>query len=306
MNSERWCGKFREHLEVLNYSRATVYGYGLEVRLFCEFLAERGVMQPTEIRREDVTSYQLLIHQSRKPDGKLLASATRSSKIGAVLAFLRYLYEQGFILADPGRHVKRPRIPDSLPPDVPDEEQVLALLEQPQTSRPQGRRDRAILELLYASALRNAEVRALNIEDVDLHRLEVVVKCGKGGKGRRVPLSEPAAVWLEEYLVEGRPALEREYSGEVLFLNAWGRPLKGETLCEIVRRHAEAAELPMKVTPHVLRHACATHMLARQAGLRHLQRFLGHANSSSTERYTRVEVSDLREVMMRCHPRESC
>ena len=144
----------------------------------------------------------------------------------------------------------------------------------------------------------------LRVEDVDLHRLELTVRCGKGAKGRKVPLSEPAGMWLESYFAKGRPALLRDPDTDFLFLNRWGRPLKKDSVCNLVRGHAEAAKLPMRVTPHVLRHACATHMLARRAGLRHLQRFLGHASASSTERYTRVEVSDLREVMMRCHPRE--
>lgn len=305
MDSKLWCERFSEHLRVRNYAEATVYSYQLEVRSFSDFLSGRGVNEPSEICRDDVKAYQLLLHHSRKSDGKPLAATTRCSKIGAVLSFLRFLYEQDFILSDPGRQVKRPRVPDSLPPDVPDEEQVLKLLEMPDTETPGGVRDRAILELLYASALRNAEVRALIVEDLDLHRLEVLVKCGKGGKGRRVPMSEVAAIWLEAYLVKGRPMLQRDLQVESLFLNSWGRPLKGETLCDIVRRHAEAAELSVKVTPHVLRHACATHMLARKAGLRHLQRLLGHVNVSSTERYTRVEVSDLREVMMQCHPREN-
>ena len=305
MNAALWCERFCEHLRVLNYSEATVYSYGLEVRAFCEFLSGRGLEEPPEIQREDVTSYQILLHHARKENGEPLTASTQSCRLGAVLRFLRYLYEHDFTLANPGRHVRRPRTPQSLPPGVPDEEQVLQLLEQPDTNCPEGVRDRAILEVLYASALRNAELRALRIEDLDLHRLELTVRCGKGNKGRRVPLTEPAACWLEAYLSKGRPALVRELADDTLFLNRWGRPLRGESLAEIVARHAAAAELPVKVTPHILRHACATHMLARKAGLRHLQRFLGHASASSTERYTRVEVSDLREVVLQCHPREN-
>ena len=306
MDAELWCDRLGEHLRVLNYSEATVYSYLLEVRAFCEFLTERGVYEPSGIRREDVTSYQLLLHYARKVDGAPLSASTQRGRVGAVLVFLRYLYEGSFILANPGRHVKRPRVPDALPPEVPDEEQVMKLLETPDTQTPEGVRDRAILEVLYACAIRNAELRALAIADIDLYRLELLVRCGKGRKWRRVPMGEPAAVWLEAYLSKGRPAMLREPSEDRLFLNRWGRPLRGESLSEIVRRHAEAARLPMKVTPHILRHSCATHMLARKAGLRHLQRLLGHASASSTERYTRVEISDLREVFLRCHPRESC
>jgi integrase/recombinase XerD len=234
-----------------------------------------------------------------------LKAATQSNKITAVLAFLRYLYEERLILANPGQHLRRPRVPDSLPPDVPDEEQVLKLLQTPDTSTVRGLRDRAILEVFYATAIRNAELRALRISDIDLHRLELDVRCGKGGKGRRLPLGEPAAAWIEEYLTRSRPALVRELQDDTLFLNTWGGPLKADVLCKLVRRNAEAAGLGMRVTAHILRHACATHMLARKAGIRHLQQFLGHKLATSTQSYTRVEISDLREVFLQCHPREN-
>jgi integrase/recombinase XerD len=305
VNAEQWSEQFGEYLRLLNRSEKTVHGYCLETRLFLKFLVERGVSEVSGIRREDVSAYRVCLHEARKTNGEPLTMKTQASKLGAVFSFLRYLYSKQFILVNPARDMKLPKVPDSLPAELPDEEQVLKLLEQPDTNSPSGRRDRAILELLYSSALRNSEMRALRIEDLDLHRLEVRVCCGKGQKGRVVPLGEPAAVWLEDYLKRGRPHLVRDGSNDVLFLNRWGRPFTSEVLSQTVSRHAVGAELPMKVTPHVLRHACATHMLARKAGLRHLQRLLGHANTTTTQRYTRVEISDLREVFLRCHPRES-
>jgi integrase/recombinase XerD len=306
MDITLWCDRFGEHLRLLNRSEKTIQGYRLETRAFLEFLAEREVVEVSNIRRDDVTAYRIRLHEARKPNGEPLAIKTQSTKLGAVFSFLRYLHDEQFILANPARDMKLPKTPDSLPAELPTEEQVLTLLETPDPSTPSGRRDRAILELLYSSALRNSELRSLRIEDLDLHRLEVRVRCGKGQKGRMVPMGEPAAAWLEAYLSKGRPHLVRQGSGDVLFLNRWGRPMTGEVLANIVSGYAVEARLPMKVTPHVLRHSCATHMLARNAGLRHLQRLLGHANSTTTERYTRVEVSDLREVYLRCHPRESC
>lgn len=306
MNAELWGERFRLHLELLNRSEKTVQGYLIELRLFCEFLGEREVLEPAEIRREDVTAYRVLLHGARKSNGEPLTIKTQNSKMGAVFSFLRYLYEEKFTLVNLGQGVRLPSVPDSLPAELPDEEQVLKLLEQPDPSTPSGRRDRAILELLYSSGLRNAELRALKTGDVDLHRLEVRVRFGKGKKERCVPLGEPAAAWMEEYLARGRGLLAREGSGDVLFLNRWGRPMQSESLAELVKRHGQEAGLPMKVTPHILRHCCATHMLARKASVRHLQQMLGHSSSEVTDRYTRVEISDLREVFLRCHPRESC
>ena len=305
MNAGLWCDRFREHLRVSNYSEATIYEYGREVGKLCEFLGEREVTEPHQILRDDVVSYQLFLLDIRKPDGTPLAPGTRVNKLKALLSFLRYLKEAGFVLSALDAHVKSFKPPDSLPPELPDEEQVFRLLEEPNINSPCGRRDRALLELLYACALRNTELRSLLISDVDLHRLELTVRKGKGNKSRLVPLSETAAVWLEEYLSRGRPLLETSQSGGFLFLNTHGRRLRRDTLSRIVQKYARAAGLSMKVTPHLLRHSCATHMLSRKAGLRHLQKFLGHASVSSTERYARVDVSDLREVLMQCHPRES-
>ncbi len=306
MNVALWRERFEEHLRLQNYASRTPYTYGLEASYFLAFLSERGVTEPSEIRREDVLGYCVLLQHTRKADGSPLKAVSRRSKTGAVLTFLRYLYEENFILSNPGADIRRPKAPDCLPPPLPDEEEVEKLLQTPDTTRPNGIKDRALMEVLYATALRNAEIRALLIEDVDLHRLELRVRCGKGGKGRMLPLTEPAAAWLEEYLQRARPLFVKNADDRTLFLNSWGRPISSEMLAKIVRDHAKAAKLSVKVTPHVLRHACATHMLARRAGIRHLQSFLGHACPSSTERYTRVEVSDLREVMLRCHPRESC
>lgn len=307
MNVGLWRGRFIAYLQLRDYAKCTVYRYGLEVGYFLDFLQGREVNEPAEIRREDVVSYCLHVQHARKPDGDPLKSSTRRDKIGVVLAFLRYLYREKLILANPGVDIFRPKNLDLLPPELPDEEQVLTLLETPDTSTPRGLRDRAILEVLYGSAIRNAELRALNLADLDLHRLALRINLGKGRKGRLVPLSEPAAIWTEAYLQKARTVLVRDTADNgALFVNTWGRRLSNEMLGTIVRDLGRAAKLPMRVTPHILRHACATHMLARKAGIRHLQHLLGHACPSSTQRYTRVEITDLREVFLRCHPRESC
>jgi integrase/recombinase XerD len=221
------------------------------------------------------------------------------------MSFLRYLHDEKYLLANPGEGVPRPKLPDALPSEIPTEEEVLVLLQVPDTQDILGLRDRAVLELLYSCALRNAELRQLSIEDLDLHRLEVRILKGKGQKGRVLPVGEPAALWIERFLQKSRPHLVADPYEESLFVNSRGLPLSGEVLSKLVSAYAKKAKLSMKVTPHVLRHACATHMLARRAGIRYLQKFLGHAAATTTERYTRVEISDLREVYLRCHPREN-
>lgn len=299
-----WAERFCEYLRLLNRSERTLEAYSIDLRLFFEFLTDRGLTDVSDIGREDVNSYRLRLHDIRKKNGEPLAMRTQSNKLTAIFSFIRYLYQEQFILANPVRDMKLPKVPDSLPAELPTEEQVSELIETPDTSTSFGIRDRAILEILYSSALRNTELTNLGTDDVDLRRQEVRILCGKGQKGRVVPVGEPATVWIEAYLSKVRPRLVRDPNCESLFLNQWGRSLNRESLVKIVVTHARAVKMPMKVTPHILRHCCATHMLARGVGLRHLQQFLGHASSATTERYTRVEISDLREVFLRCHPRE--
>lgn len=305
MNSELWRERFDEYLRLRGFSERTREGYGLELRLFLRFLQDHQVNEVSEIRRQDIDAYRVRLHHWRKRNGEPLSLSAQGTKIGAVLSFLRYLHETKLILVNPGHGVRLPKVADKLPAALPDEEQVLKLLEAPDISTPLGLRDRAVMELLYSSAIRNTELRFLEVGDLDLARLEVRVESGKGRKGRVVPLGEPAAHWIEAYLRDGRPWLLREPFPATLFLNSLGRVLSREVLAEMVREHAQKAELPGKVTPHTLRHCCATHMLTRRAGLRHLQQLLGHASADTTKRYTRVEISDLREVHQRCHPREA-
>lgn len=304
MNVDLWLERFDESLRLRGFSERTREGYGLELQLFLRFLEDRQVNEVANIRRQDVDAYRLRLHHWRKRNGEPLALCTQSTKLGAVLSFLRYLHEAKLILVNPGYGVRLPRVPDKLPPPLPDEDQIVKLLETPDISTPLGLRDRAILELLYSSAIRNTELRLLEVGDIDLVRLEARIENGKGRKGRIVPLGEPAAHWIELYLRDGRPWLVRDPDTRPVFLNSLGRRFSTELLAELVRGHAEQAGLP-RITPHVLRHCCATHMLARRAGLRHLQQLLGHASTDTTRRYTRVEISDLREVHQRCHPREA-
>ena len=305
MNVELWRGRFDEHLQLGGYSLKTRECYGYAVLSFLRFLEDRGVSEVVEISRGELEAYRVYVFTLKNRSGGLLSLASHAARIGPVLLFLRYLTDERHILANPGQGVKLPKVPDKLPPPLPDEEQILQLLESPETTTPQGFRDRAILEVLYSTAMRNAELRALDLESLDLVRREVRVECGKGGKGRVLPLGEPACEALDVYLREGRPWLVRDVENRALFLNKLGRRMRGEMLSDIVKKRAEEAGITLKVTPHKVRHCCATHMLARKAGLRHLQQLLGHDSADSTRRYTRVEISDLREEHRRCHPREA-
>jgi integrase/recombinase XerD len=300
-----WEPRFLDHLRAIGRTERTIGGYIAELRLFLAFLSDRGLDEPHQLTRQDVEAYQVSLLHRRKPNGDPISLKTRHTKMAAALVFLRFLHGSGVLLVNPGRGIKQPALPRKVLPKLPSVEEVTTLLETPDTATPLGLRDRAIMELLYSSALRNSELRLLKLEDLDIDRLELRVDHGKGRKSRVVPMGEPAAVWLEEYLRRARAYFLREREHRLVFTTLRGDRLRVETLVKLVTRHATAAGLPMKVTPHILRHCCATHMLARQAGLRHLQEMLGHASPEATQIYTQVDLSELRAVHQRCHPRES-
>lgn len=304
VNLALWQARFREHLELRRCSPRTVESYGGELRPFFEFLEEQGIETLTAVTRETLQGYQVHLHGLKKANGKPLTVVTQSCKLTAILTFFRYLYQERFLVLDPGRGFPVAKLPQRLPPSVLSEAEVTRLLEAPDLTTAVGLRDRAILEVLYSSALRNSEMGALTLEELDLARGQLRVINGKGGRHRVVPLGEPACEALHAYLREGRSHLVRQAEQKLVFLSTRGRALSREAMAELVTRAGREAGLEKRVTPHLLRHCCACHMLAHRAGLRHIQELLGHASLDTTQRYTRLEISDLRRVHRRCHPRE--
>ena len=220
-----WLEQYVEHLTLTGCTAATIRGYRYTAQRFLSFLAERGLCEVHELRREDVQAYQVFLHCKRKPDGSPLRLASQNREMVGVLAFCRFLYKERHLLVNPARDVRLMKLPRRLLPTLLDEAEVLRLLEAPDTAHPLGLRDRAVLELLYSSALRNAELRQLNLGDVDLRRLEVRVQEGKGRKSRVVPLGEPAAAWVDEYLRNGRAFLLKAHDPGTLFVTHLGKKM---------------------------------------------------------------------------------
>ena len=305
VNAELWGVRFEEYLRARGRSERTIGGLLCDARHFLGFLEDRGVNEPHQLTRQEVEAYQVSLLHRRKPNGDTVSIRTRYSKVSAVLRFLRFLHQTKVILVNPGRDIQQSRLPRKLLPKLPTVEEVERLLETPDVATPLGLRDRAILEVLYSSALRNGELRRLRLLDLDLERLQLRLCDSKGRKSRVVPLGEPAAAWVEEYLRSGRSYFLRQRDPGYLFVSLRGNGLSVTALTNLVSRYAEAVKLSAKVTPHTLRHCCATHMLARKAGIRHLQELLGHASPETTQVYTQVDLCDLRAVHQQCHPRES-
>jgi integrase/recombinase XerD len=233
-----------------------------------------------------------------------LKAATRFRHLLSLQAFFHWLSVQGRILSDPSRDLTLPKVPERLPRGILSLKEVGRVLEAPDGATPLGLRNRAIVEVLYSTGIRNTELRSLNIEDLNLTDGFVTVRRGKGGRGRVIPLGEVAGKHVERYLKEARPKFCRSRREPHLFLSRRGTPILPEILRRILKKVGDQADLGKTITPHVLRHTCATHLLQGGADVRYVQELLGHKHLTSTEVYTHVTPTDLKRVHRRCHPRE--
>lgn len=305
LDVELWVQRYGDELKILNYSGRTLQSYTSETRRFLRFAIEQGLTQISGLTRQHLYAYRNLLSSRLGRRGRKLKASTQAHLLSAILGFVRTLVRLDYLLVDISQGVELPRRNASIPRVILSEGETLCLLEAPIVSRLAGLRDRALLEVLYATGLRNSEVCQLDLDDLDWAEELVLVRNGKGGRDRKVPMGKEAWIWIEEYLTRCRPQWLGDAAEHALFLGRFGKRLVKDDLTLIVARWAKRAGLEKRVTPHCLRHTCATHMLRRGASLRHLQVMLGHQSVNTTQVYTRVELSDLRKVLKRCHPREN-
>lgn len=303
MNLTLWQSRFREHLEQRNYAERSIEGYLGQLRPFFEFLSSMGIETLGGVTRDVMEQFRSHLFE-REYRGRRVTAATQSGSLCQIKVFFRYLEREGFIPLDPTAGLDLPRVRRPLPRVILTEQETTRLLEAMAGNEPIEIRNRAMMEVFYCTGIRNSELRDLTLDDVDLRAAELFVRSGKGRKARKLPLGEEAVSWLREYVEHARPHFVLSPRDHQLFLSTHGGGLGRSVLARIVSDAATRAGLNKHVTPHVLRHCCATHMLRHGAGLRQLQELLGHESPMSTQRYTRIEVSDLRKVLERCHPRE--
>ena len=276
-----------------NLSAHTLRAYGEDLAQLADHLrAELG----REARPEDVDTLLLRSFLARlHREGLRKASAAR--KLSAIRTFFRYLCREGRLAANPARSLLSPRRERHIPA-VLSEAETAALLEMPGDGL-LSLRGRAILELLYATGARCAELVGLDVGDVDLSDRTILV-LGKGRKERYLPFGHPAAAALEAYLPARASCRPRS---DALFVNARGGRLSDRSVRRLVAARVQAVSLARRISPHSLRHSFATHLLARGADLRSIQELLGHASLSTTQRYTHVETSRLLDIYRKTHPR---
>lgn len=299
---------YLDHLTIERGAAAnTLSSYRRDLRRYAEHLTERGIADARAVGETDVSDFLVALRKGDPDNGTTALSAVSAARtLVAVRGLHRFLTAEGIVEVDVARAVKPPtptrRLPKSLTLD-----EVVSLLEAAGGDResdgPLTLRNRALLEVLYSTGARISEAVGLDVDDVDTRSRSVLLR-GKGGKQRLVPIGRPAVSALDTYLVRGRPELARRGKGTPgIFLNARGGRLSRQSAWQVLQDAAAAAGIASAVSPHTMRHSFATHLLEGGADVRVVQELLGHASVTTTQIYTLVTVSALREVWAGAHPR---
>ena len=289
-------------LEAKGYAAATLDARRIHLHRFTAWCSERGIERANEITAAVLEQYRRTLYYHRQENGQPLAWSTQAGKLVAVRMLLKWLVRAGHLFYNPAADLELPRLPRRLPRAVLSVSEAEAVLARPDLTTALGLRDRAILEVLYSTAIRRKELIGLALADLDVERGVLLVREGKGGKDRLVPIGERAILWVEKYLEDARPRLVRRRDTGVLFVTARGRRIRPNRLTERLHGYLAAAGLGKSGSCHVWRHTAATLMHEGGADIRDIQELLGHAELSSTEIYTHVAIARLKEVHRRTHP----
>ena len=274
-------------------SRNTLESYRRDLQLFANWLQKKE-LDLAQVQQADIQQYLAVKFPKSKPRSisRLIASLRR---------FYRYALRENKVTTDPTLQIDSPKLPRSLPKSLT-EEDVETLLAAPNINQPLGLRDRAMLEIIYASGLRVSELVGLKVTEVSLNE-GVIRVTGKGSKTRLVPMGEEAVDWVARYLKESRPEIMQRQLSDSLFVTQRGEGMSRQAFWYLIKRYAIKAGIRKPMSPHVLRHAFATHLLNHGADLRVVQMLLGHADISTTQIYTHVARERLKQLHAMHHPR---
>ncbi len=297
--------QFAEKLELLGYSKRSIKDYPYDFGLFLRYLAEKeNVTSIADIKPEHITAYHTHLQYSKFRHGRHLATSSVVKRLEAIKKFYSVMHSEGLTEHNYAPLIMVPKKKRNIPRHVPGEKDMLTLLEAINPVDPLTLRDRALFELLYATGLRSEEVRSVCVENFDRTEKTLFVT-GKGAKDRIVPVGDWVMPYLLEYLEVGRPKLINPRDPtELIFVTKNGRQINTPNLGDLLRKYMKKAGLDMKISPHTLRHACATHLLKGGAVIRYVQELLGHSDLSSTQIYTKIDISFLKQAHKKYHPRE--
>jgi integrase/recombinase XerD len=284
------------------YGKRTAPEYMSHARSLVGWLARSGV-DLGAARAEDIRRYQTALAAMKRPDGRLYSTGFQANRLNVVRGIYRFLRRAGLILHDPASAIELPRLGKPLPKQILTPREAARILNAASGDSPRTLRDRAVLETLYSTGIRIAELAGVCLGDVDLDQGVLRVNKGKGGRARVVPLTPVAAEAIERYLKRGRAKLLLGKTRREMFVGERGAILHTAIANKVIRFWVKQARIKKHVTCHTFRHSVATHLLQHGADIRHIQVLLGHASLKTTEVYTRVEIGDLRKVVARAHPR---
>jgi integrase/recombinase XerD len=273
----------------------TLEAYRLDLTRFIEYLKGRAITAEGEVTKHEVRGFLLVLTRQG------LSAKSVARGLSAIRSFFRFLVQEGVLSLNPAEEIDSPDVAKTLP-EVLTFKEVEQLLESPGTEKPLGIRDRAMLEVLYATGVRVSELTGLPVNHVNLEGGYVVL-FGKGSKERIVPLGMEAIKWVTLYLKAARGALAKGRQSEYLFIDRSGTRMSRQQFWRNIKAYGRSAGIRKRITPHLLRHSFASHLLERGADLRSVQMMLGHADISTTQIYTHVTRERLKKVHRRHHPR---
>lgn len=280
--------------QVKKTSENTEVSYARDLKKMNQYLTAQGIHDASEVTATSLNSYVLFLEkEGRKP-------ATISRSIASMKAFYHYMEKERRVSEDPSERLKAPKIEKKMPTILTPEE-VTRLLEQPGGTSPKELRDKAMLELLYATGIRVSELISLKVEDVNL-AMEYLT-CSDSHKERIIPFGSIAKEALSRYLELGRPKLIGDESKEWLFTNCSGQQMSRQGFWKLIKSYGKKAGIEAEITPHMLRHSFAAHMVGNGADLKSVQEMLGHSDISTTQVYAQMEQRRMREVYVKAHPR---
>ena len=294
---------FLENLTARAYSKASIEAHRWALRQFTTWAFQRGSNEPKHFVRADLEAYQLFLHRYRSLRGdKPLVVNTQLARLGCIRRFFAWLCRSGTIPANPAADLDLPRKQSRHLPKALNADEITRLLAIPNPADPFGLRDRTMLELFYATGIRRSEMTHLDHGDYEAATCTLVVRQGKGGKSRMLPVGERAAAWMDRYLSECRPLFAYLPNETALFLSGYGTRITSAYLGNWIKKLLKSCDIDKPGSCHLWRHTCATDMHRGGADIRYVQAMLGHERMETTQIYTHVHIEALREIHARCHP----
>lgn len=279
---------------VKNTSNNTELSYKRDLEKVKQFMASRGIAEAKDVSAKDLSDYVKYLEDNR------FAAATVSRNIASLKAFYHFMVEEGVVAEDISEKLKAPKIEKKLP-SIMSPDEVVRLLEQPSGDSPKEIRDKAMLELLYATGIRVTELITLKVSDVNMQMNFIL--CKDRNKERIIPFGAAAKNALTRYLDGTREAMLENKSSDVLFANCSGQPMSRQGFWKLIKYYAKRADIKADITPHTLRHSFAAHLVENGADLRSVQEMLGHSDISTTQIYANMNHNHIREVYAKAHPR---